>query len=220
MKTCNKTPLALSTFSSVDLEDELFQVVIAKGVFDIVPGAPLALASAQEVIGIDEAVPFKIGTDILCQATAYAPGGVPVPSFRVGWSMGASTKHHTVTGPRARVYTPLLGWSLSPIVPVRQAPLGDALAHEGEGYRYLRGDEEVILENLHPEYPRLTFRLPNLLVATALVDRVGFRYGSPLRLDTLSIDVERMRAVLVWRASPPLYKDGVARVDLAMQRRP
>jgi len=66
----------------------------------------------------------------------------------------------------------------------------------------------------------ISFRLPSLLVATALVDGDGFRYGSPMRLDTLFIDADAMRAELSWRAALPVWKDGVARVDLAMRPMP
>ncbi len=293
MMICNKTPLSLFTFSSVDLEEEPFQVVIAKGIFDIVPGSFVELSPAQEPIQEDEAAPFKLGTDIVCHATAYAPTGERARSWRVRLAIGECKKSLTVTGPRAWVHAPLLGWSLSPIVPVRKVPIRYELAFGGEGYApnpagmghvdprradktralaapqilaadgrppvfgepypvenfgaippswlprrdatyfdafsvahpdlvtrgYLSGHETVTLENLHPEHARLTFRLPDLLVAAAILDRAGFRYGAPLRLDTVSIDVERMRVVLIWRASPPLYRDGIARVDLAMQRR-
>jgi len=293
MMTYNRTPLSFLTFPSVDLEDEPFQVVIAKGVFDIVHGSPLMLAKGQEPISNEETVPFKLGTDIICHATAYAPFGEKAASWQVCLSVGTLRKRLTVTGPRAWVHTPLLGWSLSPIVSVRQVPIDYSLAFGGPGYDenplglgfvdlrrvdttqeirapqilsgdarphalgerlrvegfgpiattwrprrdashferfsaahpdlvtsgYLRGDEEVTLEQMHASIPRLAFRLPNWLLATALMDRAGFRYGAPLLLDSVEIDVARMRAVLLWRAAPPIYKDGVARVDLAVSRR-
>lgn len=80
---------------------------------------------------------------------------------------------------------------------------------------FLRGDEVVMLENLHPEHAALSFTLPWMIVAAAIVDRAGYRYGAPARLDTVLIDAERMRAELTWRATLPLYDDGVAHLDVA-----
>jgi hypothetical protein len=82
---------------------------------------------------------------------------------------------------------------------------------------FLRGDEEVALENLHPEHARLAFTLPALVVAAAIVDRDGYRYGSLARLDTLLIDAEHMRVEITWRAPLPLYKHGIARVDAGVR---
>ncbi|MBK9265694.1 MAG: DUF2169 domain-containing protein [Polyangiaceae bacterium] len=81
---------------------------------------------------------------------------------------------------------------------------------------YLRGNEDVELVAMHPEHERFSFRLPNLLIAAAMTDHVGYRYGSPGRLDTIFIDMEAMRVSLVWRVVLPIYEDGVARVDVAM----
>jgi len=69
---------------------------------------------------------------------------------------------------------------------------------------YLRGDETLLLENLHPEHPRLESRLPGLRVRSFLCDRgpgqqdSGFR-EIPMRLDTLWVDAETLQLVLVWR---------------------
>lgn len=87
------------------------------------------------------------------------------------------------------------------------------LIHDG----WLRGDEEVRLERLHREHEILTFRLPALTVAAAITDRDGYRYGSPARLDTLTLDAERLRAWLTWRVTLPLYRHGIAQLDIAMR---
>ncbi|NUQ74537.1 MAG: DUF2169 domain-containing protein [Polyangiaceae bacterium] len=82
---------------------------------------------------------------------------------------------------------------------------------------FLRGDEEIRLERLHREHENLLFRLPALVVAAAIVDHDGYRYGGPARLDTLYIDAEQSQAMLTWRATLPLYKHGVRHIDIAMR---
>lgn len=69
---------------------------------------------------------------------------------------------------------------------------------------YLRGDEELLLENLHPQHARYTCRLPGLRVRACLhrVRAVGAAAEFdevPLHLDTLWIDADREQAVILWR---------------------
>jgi hypothetical protein len=328
VKTNNSTPLSMITFRSVDQEDEPFQVVVLKGTFTIVKDAKIELAEAQAPIRTveeawdktnpsslrfeDDLAPVKPGTDVVVNATAFAPGGKPAAQWHAGIKVGAIKKRVLVTGPRVWVHVPLLGWSLSPIVPVRSVPLRYERAFGGESYEknpvgvgfvnprqvdrsrevlapqilledgrvpvfgeaypveglaavakawlprraragtfddawaaerrpkmpvdfdvgywnaahpdligedFLRGDEEVRLENLHPEHAALAFQLPSLTVAAVMTDRNGFRYGSPGRLDTVWIDAEAMRVELTWRVTLPLFKHGAARLDVRMRER-
>ena len=146
----NKTPLTTIAFPIVDDDGDLMLTVVAKGTFDIVPG-DLARFSAQpspiritpvrwdmknpsSVRYEDDLAPFKPSTDVIVNATAYAPGGKPLPLWRAGVRVGALQKRVTVTGPRAWVHTPLLGWSLTEPVAVRQVPLRYELAFGGEGF--------------------------------------------------------------------------------------
>jgi hypothetical protein len=82
---------------------------------------------------------------------------------------------------------------------------------------FLSGEEEVRLERLNRQHEILTFRLPSIIVAAAITDKDGYRYGSPARLDTLCIDAERLKALLTWRVTLPLYMHGIARLDIAMR---
>lgn len=65
-------------------------------------------------------------------------------------------------------------------------------------------DEALLLENLHPRYPRLETRLPGL-APHAVVERPGAE-PSPLsmRLDTLWIDTDRSLCVVLWRTHVPI----------------
>lgn len=73
---------------------------------------------------------------------------------------------------------------------------------------YLRGDEELEFQNLHPQHPMYRSRLPGLR-ATAFVQielpdtEPEFR-EVPLNLDTLWIDMETEKLILVWRGLTPV----------------
>jgi uncharacterized protein YjbI with pentapeptide repeats len=67
---------------------------------------------------------------------------------------------------------------------------------------YLRGDEEVAAEHLHPAHPHLLARLPGLRPRALLVERVRARERLrefALALDTVWLDLEQAALVLVWR---------------------
>ncbi|HUT70749.1 MAG TPA: DUF2169 domain-containing protein [Desulfatiglandales bacterium] len=70
---------------------------------------------------------------------------------------------------------------------------------------YLRGDEALYFENLHPEYPQYKSRLPGLRVRCFVntsveteTDQARFDEVSMV-LDTLWVDMEAEKLVLVWR---------------------
>ncbi len=67
---------------------------------------------------------------------------------------------------------------------------------------YLRGNEVVRVENMHPEYPRLRCSLPGVRIRSSidLKTREGSRLEEiSMNLDTLWIDMEALNMVLVWR---------------------
>ncbi len=70
---------------------------------------------------------------------------------------------------------------------------------------YLRGDEPVSFENLHPEHPRYESFLPGIRVR-CFVNREGGAGGNgtdfrevSMKLDTLWADMDAQKLVLVWR---------------------
>ena len=82
---------------------------------------------------------------------------------------------------------------------------------------FLRGDESLWVENMHPELSRLTVRLPGVRIrafieaAADLRDEPGVVAGLRelrLRLDTAWLDMAALRLVLVWRTG--LYAAHVA----------
>jgi uncharacterized protein YjbI with pentapeptide repeats len=70
---------------------------------------------------------------------------------------------------------------------------------------YLRGDEELYFENVHPEYPQYESRLPGLRVrcfvnTSAETETEQDRFDEvSMVLDTLWVDMEAEKLVLVWR---------------------
>ncbi|WP_437693854.1 DUF2169 domain-containing protein [Sorangium sp. So ce176] len=81
----------------------------------------------------------------------------------------------------------------------------------------LRGDERIVLENLHPELPRLATRLAGER-AQAFVERPG-QAAQPvaLRPDLLWIHTDRALCALTWRGQIPLahpHEAGAVRVSL------
>jgi uncharacterized protein YjbI with pentapeptide repeats len=68
---------------------------------------------------------------------------------------------------------------------------------------YLRGDEELEFENLRPKHPIYRSRLPGLRARCFLNERMPdgeFRFREvPLNLDTLWINMEEEKLILVWR---------------------
>lgn len=69
---------------------------------------------------------------------------------------------------------------------------------------YLRGDEELMFENLHPEHSIYKTRLPGMRARCMVVDRVDGAERLrevPLVLDTLWVDMDAEKLVLVWRGN-------------------
>ena len=70
---------------------------------------------------------------------------------------------------------------------------------------YLKGDEELCFENLHPEHSQYRSRLPELRVRCFLNELAGAGESQarfrevPMNLDTLWADMEMERLILVWR---------------------
>jgi hypothetical protein len=68
---------------------------------------------------------------------------------------------------------------------------------------YLRGDEWIVLDGMHPSLPRLYSRLPRATAAAWVIgaDRDRPRAAQPLDLvaDGLAIDADRQRCSVTWR---------------------
>lgn len=71
---------------------------------------------------------------------------------------------------------------------------------------YLRGGEEVVLDNLTPN-GRTAFRLPNLEVPVVFFRKKGERFETKAVADTLIMEPDKGRVMILWRASLPLKKN-------------
>lgn len=72
---------------------------------------------------------------------------------------------------------------------------------------FLKGDEDVEVENLHPAHPKIGFRLPGLRIRCFVEERRRATLSSrevSMSLDTLFVDMDRERLVLVWRGRAPV----------------
>jgi uncharacterized protein YjbI with pentapeptide repeats len=92
---------------------------------------------------------------------------------------------------------------------------------------YLRGDEALVLENLHPEIPRFECRLPGIrmrvfIEAGGAGDPEATEFIEvPANLDTLAIDMDAGRIGLVWRAVADIRSDeGEEIVNLVLGSEP
>ena len=84
---------------------------------------------------------------------------------------------------------------------------------------YLRGDEPLVFEGMHPEVTRYEARLPGLRPRCFLKRTAGA--GPPLdevrlNLDTLSIDLDKGTLALVWRGLSPAESRDFAEVEKAL----
>ncbi len=92
---------------------------------------------------------------------------------------------------------------------------------------YLRGDEEVVLENIHPKHAQFRGKLPGLRLrcffneirdakggtpktpdaAAPFQPEHGHFHELPMKLDTLWVDAEENKLVLVWRGVADVMSD-------------
>lgn len=71
---------------------------------------------------------------------------------------------------------------------------------------YLRGGEEVRLVNLTPD-GQIRFRLPSMEMPVVFFPRDGEKHETQAVIDTLIVEPDRGRFMIVWRSSFPLRKN-------------
>ncbi len=78
---------------------------------------------------------------------------------------------------------------------------------------FLRGDERLYFENLHPDHPKYESSLPGIRVrcfinrACPTQNTAGAFEEVPMNLDTLWVDMETQQMVLLWRGVAPVASD-------------
>lgn len=111
---------------------------------------------------------------------------------------------------------PTPGWSDRPL-PEGLDPAFFQAAPPDQQVAEIRQNERIILENLHPEHPRLVTALPGLK-PRAFVDRAtGEHEEVAFVADTLLIDTDRSVCVVSWRGSVGLrHAHEAGRITVAM----
>ena len=149
MRIENDTPFAAMTFDHWDADAREFSVLIVKAVFRrretgwSSDGVESALcfedrydgdAARSPLLSEQDIAPEKPSTDLVLQATAYAPGGVARAAWPVGVSIpGRLDYGFHVRGPTFWQKRWLLGWHQGAPRPVSEIALDYRLAFGGEG---------------------------------------------------------------------------------------
>jgi hypothetical protein len=127
------------------------------------------------------------------RTAGFGPIGRAWPARR--WLLGAVSRK-ALEGPRA-VIPDDFDWTYFQAAPADQR------------VEYLRGDEWIVLEGMHPTEPRLRMRLPGV-TGHARIDGLGSdgaRQEIDLLADTLRIDGDKQRCTVVWRRSFPVANE-------------
>lgn len=78
---------------------------------------------------------------------------------------------------------------------------------------FWKGDEELVLQNLHPRHAVLRSRLPGLRARVFLVEKgTGFR-EVPMRLDTITVDADAGLVFALWRGMMEVKTESLEEVD-------
>ncbi len=78
---------------------------------------------------------------------------------------------------------------------------------------FWKGDEEIVLQNLHPQHPTLRTRLPALRARIFLLEKeTGFR-EVPLRLDTITVDTDAGLVCVLWRGMTEVKTEALEELD-------
>jgi hypothetical protein len=153
MEFRNHTPFPALAFQMLDRDENEYHVVVMRATLDINNDGTLQFSEEQAPLAVtdeyfgemnkssvrqeSDLAPFKPKCDVIVNATAYAPGGKPAPSFEVGIRITGNSgtalleKKLTVTGPR---YWKEKGkeWELTEPEPIESLPLRHEYTYGGE----------------------------------------------------------------------------------------
>lgn len=175
---------------------------------------------------------LKLNAEVQLSGSCYAPGERPVKELPVSVRVGEWSKAARATAARGEPFLsaplPAIFQPLSPKAPARAAKQGSDYgpkwAAERRPFRasdfdwsyfssapadqqlkgYLRGDEAVVLHNLHPAHPELATRLPGLRLRVVLKDDEGEVRDAIAALDTVFFETTWSIMAVTWRAHLPV----------------
>lgn len=81
---------------------------------------------------------------------------------------------------------------------------------------YLRGDEEISFENLHPSTPSFSKELPGLRVRAFVKTTDERVHEATMNLDTLEADLDEGKLFLTWRGHVPIREIDMADVGVVL----
>jgi hypothetical protein len=149
-------------------------------------------ADTWNPVGISGNFEPRFGTQNLPQFAPtgfYTDGSTPIPPVGFGPLAAQWSVRRDRLGPRAGVFSEMhlhqhvLGGDFDPLY-FQAAPRDQQLES-------LRPDERIVLENLHPEHPRLVTSLPGHTPRAFVHGPGNAGTAIPLRADTLWIDTDR-----------------------------
>ena len=144
-------------FECFGKRDELLNVAIVRGSFDLLSDGKIRIAPSQSPVVVADCyrgqpttssvevetdlLPLKQNADITFDSVAYPPSGMPSKRWEVSVVVGKIDKKLAVTGPRFWYRTPILGWQLTEPAPTDKVPLQYELAfggrsNSGDGLAY------------------------------------------------------------------------------------
>jgi uncharacterized protein YjbI with pentapeptide repeats len=78
---------------------------------------------------------------------------------------------------------------------------------------FWKGDEEILLKNLHPKHPTLRTRLPALRARSFLLEKGTGLREVPLRLDTITVDADAGLVFVLWRGMVEVKTETLEELD-------
>lgn len=147
MQVENYTSLSHFTFEKHGRRGEVFDIVVVRGTFDLVPGAARPLVPIQQPVCMADSyhgepetsslrcesdlATFKPSTDVIVIGHARTVNDALMSQWIVEVKVGPLTKAVHVTGPRTWEKTLLGNWKLSAPLLTKEVPLRYELAYGG-----------------------------------------------------------------------------------------
>jgi uncharacterized protein YjbI with pentapeptide repeats len=171
-------------------------------------GPGYALNPVGKGFGTGEVPSIELGRELVrSRGDRPTPAGFgpinpawPQRSGKMGKEYGRSYREK-----RAPFYAEDFDWTYFQAAPADQQLPG-----------YLRGDEEIVLQNLHPSAQVLTARLPGLRIRAFVNDVSGRFREVRMNLDTLFLDPDAATLYLTWRGLDRVTEDDLADVKTTL----
>lgn len=139
MDVLNYSPFPHLVFESRTAADARFRVLVLRGTFSIVPGAPLRPTMKQDPVALldqhrgkpgrsslsaeADIAPVKPRSDIHVHAVARAPEGKPAIEWPISVRVGKIKKDLLVRGPYFFQHSVLGGWMKTPVARCTEVPV-------------------------------------------------------------------------------------------------